>query len=212
MKTAPLPRMITFLSSLCLLLFLAPPALAKGENGAQSQLGVLPSVGATGGSHGAGLDLGILASYRYQLLELGVEGRLGAWYPGNSYLSGAALLGTHLGDRWSLRALAAMGVHGYQNVGAQNYDSDSSTDPGVSATLPFVGARLVGGHSFGDRTRFFLGLTALLDYDIGTVSKKSEYMSGGLPREKTYEVGQLLGGGMLTIGMEFEIGTRHSYR
>jgi hypothetical protein len=192
------------------------PALALGEPPAQAlpierempestdETVLMGGMGSATGERVGGLALSLSMLHRIYFVELGAElygatalaGRMGSF---------GGLLGWHVGADFSLRALVAGGVHGYEAIGS-GFLSD---DPGVDGSSPYVGGRVVLGYSFG---RFFLGVVGMLDEDLHRQTKSVSYRSrhvlfGVQPTEHHSEhtIGQTTFGMLFVFGCEFDL-------
>lgn len=184
-----------------------PPAWAEGETPLQDVAG-LAGFGATLGEHGGGVELDVTLKYRYSLWEVGAEARAAGWFPTTTAISFGGVTGLAIGDPWSLHLWGAGGVRLYSGVGGSLVRPNGDRDPGVSATLPYLGGRVLGQYSagkIGDGHRFVVGLMGLVDRDLGQVIRTSSYDVGGLQRVEQHEVGQWMGGVLLVAGLNFSL-------
>lgn len=163
--------------------------------------------GGLGGPDFAGVVHGATLIGRYDSIAFG------------GMVEGAASFGTRVGlaatggwsyrttSGWGFDLLGAAGVHRYDGIGR----GILSDDPGVSGTLPFVGARARGVYVFGKGARHFqLGLGATYDHDLGHVTRTYEYQEtswwdGSKSTEtKTRTVGFDSVGATIDLGMTFD--------
>jgi hypothetical protein len=144
--------------------------------------------------------------YRRGLFLAGATGGFGGAVWGFNYTTGAATSGVALPvPSWArVEILGLGGVHVYDNVGR----AFLSADPGVSGTLPFVGARAHLGVALGGRgARIGLGLEPFLETDIGRQSKTTTFPMlfnvPGTNETVTHTVGAARAGVMLALGGTF---------
>ncbi len=164
-------------------------------------------MGIAEGENAGGLALSLSMLHHIHFVELGAE-VYGAAATAGRMGSLGGLLGVHLGGDFSLRALAAGGVHGYEAVGSGRL----SDDPGVDGSSPYVGGRLMLGYSLGGRSSLFFGVAGMLDEDLDRQTKSVTYQSEdwlfGGPRTTQHGehvIGQTTWGVLFVFGREFDI-------
>lgn len=124
-----------------------------------------------------GLLAGTDAIVRHDILAVGANLEVGGFVMHMS--SVAALLGlafrTDSGARFDL--LATAGAHNYSHWGSALF----SDDPGVSATLPYVGGLAQATYLFSPNRHghFCLGVMGSLDTDLGRTRRQYSYTETG---------------------------------
>jgi hypothetical protein len=138
----------------------------------------------TASEDGIGAVYGGEARYRLHWVEIGGFGEQGSTLFGWSNIGVGGLVGAAWQSDFGLRLGlgAAGGEHFYTGVGK----GFLSADPGVSASMPFVGARARISYLFGrGPAHFELGAVGSLESDLDRVSRSSTYVQdpwfGGSP-------------------------------
>jgi hypothetical protein len=164
-------------------------------------------------SHSGGFALQAEALHRRGLLALGLVGDYGtAVFTPYRYWGGGAGAGISLPTPSWLRVdlLGVAGAHHYHGVGSLTglvfAMPFAPIDPGVSATLPYTGAHLDAAFELGSTARFVLGVKALLDRDLGSVTKTSTTSTlFATPEAATHQIGGTRAAALLTLGGSFEL-------
>ncbi|MFO0646653.1 MAG: hypothetical protein U0326_10475 [Polyangiales bacterium] len=83
---------------------------------------------------------------------------------------GLRVLTSNAPTHGSFELIGLLGRHAYENIGKSLFGVllGSGGNPGVSATLPFAGARLSAGVEWGRSPRLFAGLSVTVDRDLST--------------------------------------------
>jgi hypothetical protein len=169
---------------------------------------VAAGTGITYGPVVSGLALSILFTHGIDVLDLGIEGN--ATILTSGLFGVGPVAGIHLGEEFSFRLLGTVGLHYYSSAGHDFLTGD----PGISGTLPYIGARWLFGyrvHVSNVRQRPFIGLLAAADVDLmhrkETVAYTDGYGDFGTPQEQraTHEIGQISFSGMLMGGWELDL-------
>jgi len=174
-----------------------------------AETAVLAGPGVVSGQTMAGAAVSFIAMHRWRWLELGADVEAAGLIAGQ--LGWGGMAGLHLGDDFSLRLLGSAGWHAYGGVGGALL----SDDPGVSGRTPYVGGRLLLGHSLerraGTNHRGFFGILTALDDDLSRTTKSVTYRHeswfGGGPTETTasHTVGQLTFAAYFVAGVELDL-------
>ena len=152
------------------------PMLARAAEGSSSEPAAKPPVrdlSFRASLHGyddldansGGVGFGGTALYRHDLLVAGGVVEHGSALWGHRYLAIAPSVGIALPlPSWArVEILTVAGAHHYSGVGKQLF----SSDPGLSGTVPFVGARLYAGTELGGRAfRFSAGFSVWTEADL----------------------------------------------
>lgn len=203
--------------------FAPAPAHAEDEEGHVAppaeepapQAHVTGALGAAAASTGGGVVvMDVTGLWRHGALALGGALQYGESLFGASYVSTAPAVGAFAATpRWlDLGVLGLVGIRAYSHVG-KGWGSD---DPGMSATLPYAGARAVAALAVGGRTRFTFGVHAFADADLGRKTKSYSYVQderdgflGGnrtgrtTTETATHTAGFLFFGAMVALGATF---------
>jgi hypothetical protein len=185
----------------------APPAVAV-EQQAPPPPRILESNlsaggGLAGGSSVTGMAFNLMVTHDIGMLELGVEGDMVLL---RSFMYGVgALGGIRVGDDVSFRVLATGGVHYYEGL----YRDHTAGDPGVSGSVPYIGARWLFGYRFkvsSTKRRPWLGVMGLLDHDLFRETQSVTYSPDGFSETTTrHELGQLTYAVLVMAGWEVDL-------
>jgi len=154
-----------------------PPA-ESSRAAARSDLNLSGYVGAFGSNKGGGPMVSAALTWRSGPLQVGAAADAGSAVLGYGYFGYAAVagLGWRSASGWQLDAVAVGGIHHYEGFGRGLLGSD----PGASATLPFVGLRAGPSYAFGSGgTRFAIGVVAFGETDIASRTVAYSYMGDG---------------------------------
>ena len=185
-------------------------ATPPGVPVAVAETSLVGGLGVAGGETAGGVGFSLMATHRFQWVELGLDCHATALF---SAMAGmGAVGGLHLGSDFSVRLLGSAGMHAYHRVGS----SLLSNDPGVSGSVPYAGGRLVLGYSFAGRKssrhRAFIGLIAALDSDLERESKSVTYTAddwlfgnGSSKTSSTHAIGQTTLAGFLVAGVDLDL-------
>jgi hypothetical protein len=171
---------------------------------------LLGGLGVAGGETAGGAGFSLLATHRFEWIELGLECQGAALFSAMLGIGGVG--GLHLGNDFSVRLLGSAGLHSYHGVGSGLL----SNDPGVSGSVPYAGGRLVLGYSFAVRKngphRVVVGLIGAWDRDLDRKSKSVTYTTddwlfggGASDVTATHTIGQTTTAGFLVAGVEVDL-------
>jgi len=190
LSTTPLPQGVT------------EPEPAPPERVLETMLST--GGGIAGGSAVGGMAFSMMLTHDIGMLELGIEADMILL---KSLVYGAGVLGgIRVGDDVSFRVLATGGVHYYDDL----YRDYSSNDPGVSGSVPYIGARWLFGYRFkvsSTKRRPWLGVIGLLDHDLFRERKTVVYSpDGGFTENRaSHELGQLTYAVLVMAGWEIDL-------
>jgi len=101
---------------------------------------------------------------------------------------------------------ATGGIHTYSGVGGGFI---SSSDPGASGIVPFLGARLFAGAEVGNKARFHIGLQLSADDDLTRLHRTYTFEENAFsaPHQATASptVGSFRFGAMIALGTAFDL-------
>jgi hypothetical protein len=152
--------------------------------------------------------LGVSGLYRAGLFAAGVDAEFATAIFGSTTYSACGMTGIAWRSDHGLRAdlLGVAGVRHHQHWGGGGM---LSSDPGASATMPYVGARLHVAYTFGSLSwpHFVLGGMFMLDHDSHKTKQTYSYVDAWNGRSAT---GQAEVGGTdvaltMTFGRTFDL-------